>query len=114
MLKQTDVLNAIASEDYQISLPLLSKGVNTQIAIRSSLRLLATLMRSQLAETIHVSDREVIVVISSGNCRIGFVWKMMPRGTLLLRSIMNMDEFKEAKCSVKVLSFTKSLKGVAA
>lgn len=114
MLKQTDVLNAIASENYKISLPLLARGADAQISMKSSLRLLGTLIQYGMVEVIHVSDRESIVVISSGSCRFGFVWKMMPRGTLLLRSIMNMDEFKEAKCSVKVLFFTKSLKGVAA
>lgn len=108
------VLDAISSENYNISLPLLSKGEDTQSDIKSDLRLLATLIRYGMAKSIHVSERETIVVIASGNSRIGFVWKLMPKGKLLLRGIQNMDEFKVAGASTKVIPFSKAQKGVAA
>ena len=114
MLKQIDVLNEIASEDYQISLPLLAKGADTQFSIQSTLRLLATLIRYGMIKTIHVSERETIVVITSGNSRIGFVWKLMPNGILLLRDIQNMDEFKVAMATAKIIPFSAVRKGVAA
>jgi len=114
MLEIERISSCLRDEDYDISLPLSVQVSDREVELRSSLRLLGTLIQYGMAEVIHVSARESIVVISSGNFSIGFVWKMMPKGILLLRDIRNLDEFKEAKCSVKVLSFTKSPKGVAA
>lgn len=110
MLKIERIYSCLKDEDYDIALPLTVQDGE----IHCDLRLLATLIRYGMAESVHVTERETIVVIASGNSRIGFVWKLMPKGKLLLRGIQNMDEFKVALASAKVIPFSKALKGVAA
>lgn len=114
MIRQTFVLHAISSGNYHLSLPLIATERKNQFSLLNDLRLLATLIRCGKAKSIHVSARETIVVIAFGKSRIGFIWKLMPSGKLLLRDIQNLDEVKEAKCSAKVLPFSTYLKGVAA
>jgi hypothetical protein len=110
MLKIERIYSCLQDEDYDIALPLTVQDVE----IRSDLRFLATLIRYGMAESVHVSERETIVVIASSQCRIGFIWKLMPSGNLLLRGIQNLDEFKVAVVSAKVIPFSKVRKGVAA
>lgn len=110
MLKIERIYSCLRDEDYDIALPLIVQDGE----IHSELRLLATLIRYGMAENVYVSERETIVVIASGNSRIGFIWKLMPKGKLLLMDIQNMDEFKVAVASAKIIPFSAVRQGVAA
>jgi hypothetical protein len=114
MLVAKRIYLCLRNENYSISLPLSLQVSEGEVELKSSLRLLATLIRHGMARSVHLSAHETILVIASGNSRIGFFWKLMPSGKLLLRDIQNMDEFKVAVASTKVIPFSKVRKGVAA
>jgi hypothetical protein len=114
MLDAERICSCLQAEDYHISLPLLVQVSEGEVELKSNLRLLGTLIRYNIAEVTHVSECESVVAISSENNRIGFFWKSMPKGFLLLRDIQYLDGIKEAKCNVKIISFSKFRKGEAA
>jgi len=114
MIEKRDISLAISSGRVALALPLTSSNDDTTQKIKSSLRLLATMIDHDMASLIPISDREVIVAITSNRHRIGFVWKSMPKGFLLLRGIQSMDDFEDQKCFSKLSLLQKHVEGEAA